>query len=260
VTDWRARLRRRGLCVVAVERSHAHRRRMPYEEVADAVLALTAPADFAPADGARFELEVEAARGLSGADAVGFEAWLTLDGGAARWRRAELGDADVLVAWRLYRDEGYSLREVAVRMDTSLTRAWRLVQKADAMDPDLRDRLLDGAAPDPDGETGENGETGETAETGENGETAETGETVENAADAAPSSPASRRFAARSRKREKGRGPAPQNPLPPAGEAATRMRCRVRVPAKQSADQSPAAACAGPPDAAGRQVSRSTQM
>ena len=76
-------------------------------------------------------------------------------------------DAAVLEAWRL-EQQGASYRAIARALGVSLATAWRLVQKAQALDP----AVLEAAAAECEGVLAQAGETGGTDETGETPETA----------------------------------------------------------------------------------------
>jgi len=59
------------------------------EDVLDTVIALRRPEDYSPAEGARFEVHFEKARGFAGEEAEPFEAALT----GAGWAVCKLEDA-----------------------------------------------------------------------------------------------------------------------------------------------------------------------
>ncbi|MBS0518546.1 MAG: AAA family ATPase, partial [Proteobacteria bacterium] len=85
---WLLGLRRRGMAVLLVHhagKDGTQRGTSRREDVLDLVLALRRPADYAPDQGARFELHFEKARGLHGEAVAPFEARLVTDGtGLAR--------------------------------------------------------------------------------------------------------------------------------------------------------------------------------
>ena len=101
------------------------------EDALDTVIALRRPADYEPDQGARFEVHLEKARGVVGADAAPFEAALkeTQDGGLA-WGWSDLADAQRDRAGALLRD-GLSVRDVAEETGLSKSAVHRLKKQLD---------------------------------------------------------------------------------------------------------------------------------
>ena len=88
VQEWILRLRRQGMSVLFVHhagKGGQQRGTSRREDVLDTVIALRKPTDSKPADGARFEVHYEKARGLFGNAAKPFEASLEIVDGVATW-------------------------------------------------------------------------------------------------------------------------------------------------------------------------------
>jgi putative DNA primase/helicase len=129
-------LRRRGTAVLIVH--HSDRAGQPRgtsrrEELLDLVLALRKPRDYAPSDGARFEIHVEKARGLWGDAVAPIEARLARDptqgdaGGTRwQWRPAQRGELDRVAA--LLKD-GLNPNQIARELGISKSRSYRLRER-----------------------------------------------------------------------------------------------------------------------------------
>jgi putative DNA primase/helicase len=130
---WLLSLRRRGVAVLLVHhagKDGTQRGTSRREDVLDLVLALRRPAAYTPADGARFEIHFEKARGLFGDAADPFEARLVTDGnGLARFQWGSLATTDFDRAVPLFQ-AGLSLGEVAAELGLSKTTCYRLRQRA----------------------------------------------------------------------------------------------------------------------------------
>jgi putative DNA primase/helicase len=126
-------LRRAGSAVLMVHHANkegGQRGTSRREDVLDVVLAIRRPVDYEPADGARFELHFEKARGLFGDDAGPIEAKLSIDAqGLARWdwQPLHLGEFDRAVA--LLR-QGLNPLHVAKEMKISKSKSYRMRQRA----------------------------------------------------------------------------------------------------------------------------------
>jgi putative DNA primase/helicase len=133
VQPWLLGLRRRGVAVLLVHhagKDGTQRGTSRREDVLDLVLALRRPAAYTPADGARFEIHFEKARGLFGDAADPFEARLVTDGnGLARFQWGSLATTDFDRAVPLFQ-AGLSLGEVAAELGLSKTTCYRLRQRA----------------------------------------------------------------------------------------------------------------------------------
>ena len=138
--DWRPMqanllaLRRRGVSALLVHhagKGGQQRGTSRREDVLDTVIALRRPADYEPDQGARFEVHLEKARGVVGADAAPFEAKLveTQHGGLA-WAWSDLADARRVRAMDLL-NGGMSVREAAEETGLSKSAVHRLKQKVD---------------------------------------------------------------------------------------------------------------------------------
>jgi putative DNA primase/helicase len=125
-------LRRANVAVLVVH--HADRKGRPRgasqrEDLLDLVLALRRPADYAPRDGARFEIHFEKARGLWGDAVEPIEARLATDGeGAARWswqpvQRRELDRIATLLK------AGLNPNQIARELGISKSKSYRLRER-----------------------------------------------------------------------------------------------------------------------------------
>lgn len=95
VQDFLLSLRRRGLAVLLVHhggKGGAQRGTSKREDVLDTVISLRRPDDYDEAEGARFRVVFEKARGLSGRDVESFEAQLVVEKGAAKWVTSDIRD------------------------------------------------------------------------------------------------------------------------------------------------------------------------
>jgi putative DNA primase/helicase len=113
IQDWLLRLRRRGVSVLIVHhagKGGQQRGTSRREDVLDTSISLRRPQDYNPAEGARFEVHLEKARGVHGDAAKPFEARYEVRNGAAVWTTrdvVELGGkysfpADPLTIGRCY--------------------------------------------------------------------------------------------------------------------------------------------------------------
>lgn len=131
VQQWALQQRRAGRSVVFVHhagKGGQQRGTSRREDVLDTVIKLAHPNDHAPADGARFEVHYEKARGFHGEDAKPFEATL----GTAGWTMRDLADAD-LARVAVLSAEGASVREIAEETGIPKSRVNRLQKKAREM-------------------------------------------------------------------------------------------------------------------------------
>lgn len=130
---WLLGLRRRGMAVLMVHhagKDGTQRGTSRREDVLDLVLALRRPADYAPDQGARFELHFEKARGLHGDAVAPFEARLVTDGnGLARFQWGPLTATDFDRAVPLFQS-GASVREAAAALSLSKSACHRLRVRA----------------------------------------------------------------------------------------------------------------------------------
>jgi hypothetical protein len=132
---WALEQRRRGRTVLFVHhagKGGAQRGTSRKEDVLDTVIALREPADYDQAQGARFEVHYEKARGFHGRDAEPFDASF----GSGGWTVRDVVDAEV-ERIRAMREEGMTIREIAEEMGEH--RSWverRLRRAAAATKPE----------------------------------------------------------------------------------------------------------------------------
>jgi putative DNA primase/helicase len=95
IQEWLLKLRRRGIAVLIVHhagKGGQQRGTSRREDVLDTCISLRRPADYSPAEGARFEVHYEKHRGFYGADAEPFEAKLEVHDDKAVWTTRKLED------------------------------------------------------------------------------------------------------------------------------------------------------------------------
>lgn len=130
IQEWALRQRREGRSVLFVHhagKGGAQRGTSRREDVLDTVIALREPQDYDPAEGARFAVHFEKARGFHGDEARPFEAAM----GSGGWTMRDLADADLVRVVAL-KAEGLSLRDIAEEMGTSKSKVGRLLHRAEA--------------------------------------------------------------------------------------------------------------------------------
>ena len=128
IQDWLLRLRRRGISVLIVHhagKTGGQRGTSRREDVLDTSISLRHPSDYAPEQGARFDVHIDKGRGIHGEQAKPFEAWLEVVNNTAVWTMKEIEDLDRQRAEELLA-AGLSLREVAEELGISKTGAHRL--------------------------------------------------------------------------------------------------------------------------------------
>lgn len=134
VQEWLLKLRRRGLSVLLIHhagKGGQQRGTSRREDVLDTVIALRRPADYVPSEGARFEVHLEKARGISGSDAEPFEAKLEVFGSSATWSTKDLADANLSRVVEMTND-GLSIRDIAEETGIPKSTVARLKKKAEA--------------------------------------------------------------------------------------------------------------------------------
>jgi putative DNA primase/helicase len=97
IQEWLLKLRRRGISVLIVHhagKGGQQRGTSRREDVLDTSISLRRPADYSAAEGARFEVYLEKARGVLGDDAKPFDAKLEVRDDVAVWTIRELEDAN----------------------------------------------------------------------------------------------------------------------------------------------------------------------
>jgi putative DNA primase/helicase len=155
--NWLLKLRRKGVAVLIIHHAGINGRQRGTsrrEDALDTVIALRRPVDYAPEEGARFEVHIEKARALVGDGAAPFEAAVkpfTADGGGAaiRWIARDLKPPIFRQAAELFA-QGLSVREVKKALGISHGEAGRLRLRA------ATEGLLDAGR----GDEQEEGETG----------------------------------------------------------------------------------------------------
>jgi putative DNA primase/helicase len=138
--NWLLKLRRRGVAVLLIHHAGVNGRQRGTsrrEDALDTVIALRRPVDYAPEEGARFEVHVEKARALVGDGAVPFEAavesFTTEKAGksAIRWTARDLKPSVFEQAAALFQ-AGRSVRQVKMLLGISHGEAGRLRLRAAA--------------------------------------------------------------------------------------------------------------------------------
>jgi putative DNA primase/helicase len=130
VQGWALARRREGRSVLFVHhagKGGAQRGTSRKEDVLDTVIALKRPDDYSPAEGARFEVHFEKARGFNGPEAEPFEAALT----AAGWAVRKLEDALEARVLALQAD-GLSQRDIATEIGKSAATVNRILKRTGA--------------------------------------------------------------------------------------------------------------------------------
>lgn len=128
VQEWLLKLRRRGVAVLLVHHSGKggqQRGTSKREDVLDTVLSLRRPQDYSVSEGARFEVHVEKARGVTGDALAPFEALLETRDDAALWTMKTLADVNLARVAALT-NEGLSVRDIAGELGLGLATISRL--------------------------------------------------------------------------------------------------------------------------------------
>ena len=131
IQQWLLRLRRRGMSVLIVHhagKTGGQRGTSRREDVLDTSISLRRPADYAPTEGARFEVHIEKGRGVFGEHARPFEAQLEVRGGKAAWAMKDVEDA-VLSRVTALLAAGMSVREIAEETGLHRSKVHRLKQR-----------------------------------------------------------------------------------------------------------------------------------
>ena len=129
--SWLLDLRRRGLTVLLIHhagKSGDQRGTSAREDIMDTVINLRRPKQYSMAEGARFEVHLTKARGLTGDDAEPFEAHLQAEDNILHWAIHSLEDVRLVELQKLL-EEGYSIRDAADEMGISKSAAARLKKK-----------------------------------------------------------------------------------------------------------------------------------
>jgi len=99
------------------------------EDVLDTSISLRHPSDYAPEQGARFEVHIDKGRGIHGEQAKPFEASLEVAGQSAVWTMKEIEDLDRQRVAALLAT-GLSVRDIAEELDLSKSAVHRLKQRS----------------------------------------------------------------------------------------------------------------------------------
>jgi putative DNA primase/helicase len=131
--SWLLSLRRRGVTVLIVHhagKGGQQRGTSRREDVLDTVIALRRPADYSPAEGARFEVHFEKARGARGEELEPFEAMMHAgEDGGANWTCDPLEDVLFKKAVALFLD-GTTVRDAAEALGLTKSAVGRLRKRA----------------------------------------------------------------------------------------------------------------------------------
>src|SRR6185437_841893 len=133
IQEWLLRLRRRGVSVLIVHhagKGGEQRGTSRREDVLDTSISLRRPSDYAPTEGARFEVHFEKARGIHGDRAKPFEAKLETRDGANFWTIREIEDVNLSRVKPLL-DDGLSIRDIADETGLSKSTVHRLKKQID---------------------------------------------------------------------------------------------------------------------------------
>ena len=132
---WLLSLRRQGITVLLVHhdnRSGGQRGTSKKEDALSQVAQLRRPSDYRASEGARFEVHLTKARGVTGKDAEPFEARLvTGPDGQSKWTVRSIEDA-MAAAVKALADKGLSQREIAEQLDIGVATVNRALKRARA--------------------------------------------------------------------------------------------------------------------------------
>ncbi len=126
---WLLQLRRRGITVLLIHhtgRGENARGTSKREDVLDTVMLLKRPVDYKMAEGARFEVHLTKARGISGTDAEPFEAHLKSTDEGSSWHYKMLGNDDVSEKVIAMSKEGLSVRDIGSALNLGKSKVHRL--------------------------------------------------------------------------------------------------------------------------------------
>jgi putative DNA primase/helicase len=128
IQQWLLRLRRRGISVLIVHhagKGGEQRGTSRREDVLDTSISLRRPADYAPTEGARFEVHIEKGRGIHGEHARPFEARLAIADGRTVWSMKEVENVELARVATLL-DLGFSIRNIAEETGIHRSKVLRL--------------------------------------------------------------------------------------------------------------------------------------
>jgi putative DNA primase/helicase len=128
IQQWVLSLRRRGISVLLIHhagRNGEQRGTSRREDVLDTMITLRHPEDYAPTDGARFQVHFTKARNSDGTDVEPFEVQMRTEDGVAIWTMSSLEDAIQSQVFNLL-DEGFSIREIAEKLHIHRSKVERI--------------------------------------------------------------------------------------------------------------------------------------
>lgn len=132
VQDWLLRLRRRRVSVLLVHhagKSGEQRGTSRREDVLDTIISLRRPADYLPSQGARFEVHIEKARGVTGEQLDPFEARMEIGQEGLIWTCEPLDDVNYERVIELSKLK-MAHRDIADELKLSKSKVSRLQQRA----------------------------------------------------------------------------------------------------------------------------------
>lgn len=132
IQEWLLSMRRQGKSVLLVHhagKGGQQRGTSAREDILDTVIALKKPSDYKPEQGARFEVHIEKARGLTGPEAQSFSAQLELSDEGAKWSSSVVEDGRLAKVKTLLK-LGRSVREIADETGIAKSTVQRLKSKA----------------------------------------------------------------------------------------------------------------------------------
>ena len=131
IQQWLLQLRRRGISVLIIHhagKTGGQRGTSRREDVLDTSFCLRRPSDYSLAQGARFEVHIEKARGIHGELVLPFEARLETRDGTAAWSMKDVEDR-LRVAALLA--TGMTVREIAEEIGIGKSVVHRMKQRID---------------------------------------------------------------------------------------------------------------------------------
>jgi len=129
--EWLLSLRRKKISVLIVHhagKNGSQRGNSKKEDLLDTVVSLKKPKNYDSAEGARFEVHYEKARGFHGEDAKAFEASIKQQEDQIIWQVKELENVILTQALELH-EQGFSQRDIAAELEISLSSVNRLLKK-----------------------------------------------------------------------------------------------------------------------------------
>jgi len=132
--DFMLRLRRMGKAVILIHhagKGGQQRGTSKREDILDTVINLKRPADYAPQEGARFEVHYEKSRGFFGPDADPFLAQLEIsETGQPKWGYMTLELSRSQQVARLVNEQGLTVTEIGLELGIHKSNASRALKRA----------------------------------------------------------------------------------------------------------------------------------